>query len=55
MPFLDLIAPSLGEFCLYLFLHIITIPKRYEPSSYADIFAIPEFSQFREVFLCTGP
>ena len=30
------------------------MPKRYEPSSYVDLFSIPEFSQCREVFLCTG-
>jgi hypothetical protein len=27
------------------------MPKRYESSSYADLFTIPEFSQCREVFL----
>jgi hypothetical protein len=32
----------------------VTIPKRYKPSSYADLFAIPEFAQYREVFLRTG-
>jgi hypothetical protein len=31
-----------------------TVPKRYEPSSYADIFSIPEFAQCREMFLHTG-
>ena len=30
------------------------MPKRYEPSSYADLFAIPEFAQCREVFLHVG-
>jgi hypothetical protein len=30
------------------------MPKRYEPSSYADLFAIPEFAQCREVFLHAG-
>jgi hypothetical protein len=30
------------------------MPRRYEPSSYADLFAIPEFSQCIEVFLCAG-
>jgi hypothetical protein len=30
------------------------MPRRYEPSSYADLFAIPEFSQCREVFMCAG-
>jgi hypothetical protein len=30
------------------------MPKRYEPSSYADLFSIPEFSQCRGVFLRTG-
>jgi hypothetical protein len=28
-----------------------TTPKRYEPSSYEDMFSIPEFAQCREVFL----
>jgi hypothetical protein len=51
MLFLGPIALSLSEFLLCLFLHLITIPKRYEPSSYADIFSIPEFPQCREVFL----
>jgi hypothetical protein len=54
VPFLGPITPSLGEFFLCSFLHTITIPKRYEPSSYADLFAIPEFAQCREVFLSTG-
>jgi hypothetical protein len=30
------------------------MPRRYEPSSYADLFAIPEFAQCREVFFCVG-
>jgi hypothetical protein len=30
------------------------MPRRYEPSSYADLFSIPEFSQCREVFLHAG-
>jgi hypothetical protein len=30
------------------------MPKRYEPSSYADLFSIPEFTQCREVFLRAG-
>jgi hypothetical protein len=30
------------------------MPKRYEPSSYADLFVIPKFAQFREVFLHAG-
>jgi hypothetical protein len=30
------------------------MPKRYEPSSYADLFSIPEFSQCKELFLRTG-
>ena len=30
------------------------MPKRYEPSSYVDLFTIPEFAQCREVFLHTG-
>jgi hypothetical protein len=54
VPFLDPITPSLGEFHLCSFLHIITMPKRYEPSSYADLFSIPEFAQCREVFLRAG-
>jgi hypothetical protein len=32
----------------------ITMPRRYEPSSYADLFSIPEFAQCREVFLRVG-
>jgi hypothetical protein len=32
----------------------VTMPKRYEPSSYADLFSIPEFAQCREVFLRAG-
>jgi hypothetical protein len=31
-----------------------TMPRRYEPSSYANIFAIPEFAQCKKVFLCMG-
>jgi hypothetical protein len=54
VPFLDRITPSLGEFQLYSFIHIITMPKRYEPSSYTELFAIPEFSQCKEVFLHAG-
>jgi hypothetical protein len=30
------------------------MPKRYEPSSYADLFSIPKFAQCKEVFLRTG-
>jgi hypothetical protein len=30
------------------------MPRRYKPSSYADLFSIPEFAQCREVFLCSG-
>jgi hypothetical protein len=30
------------------------MPKRYEPSSYADLFVILEFAQCREVFLRAG-
>jgi hypothetical protein len=30
------------------------MPKWYDPSSYANLFTIPEFSQCREVFLCPG-
>jgi hypothetical protein len=30
------------------------MPRRYKPSSYADLFAIPKFSQCREVFLHAG-
>jgi hypothetical protein len=30
------------------------MPRRYEPSSYADLFSIPEFAQCREVFLRVG-
>jgi hypothetical protein len=30
------------------------MPRRYEPSSYAEIFSIPEFAQCREVFLHSG-
>jgi hypothetical protein len=30
------------------------MPRRYEPSSYADLFSIPEFAQCREVFLHAG-
>jgi hypothetical protein len=30
------------------------MPKRYEPSSYADLFSIPEFAQCMEVFLHAG-
>jgi hypothetical protein len=30
------------------------MPKRYEPSSYVDLFTIPEFAQCREVFLRAG-
>ena len=30
------------------------MPKRYEPSSYENLFAIPEFAQCREVFLHAG-
>jgi hypothetical protein len=48
------ITPSLGEFCLCLFIHLITINNRYEPSSYANIFSITEFAQCRELFLCAG-
>jgi len=29
----------------------VIIPRRYEPSSYPDLFSIPEFAQCREVFL----
>ena len=29
----------------------VTMPKRYEPSSYVDLFSILEFAQCREVFL----
>jgi hypothetical protein len=32
----------------------VTMPRRYEPSSYADLFSIPEFAQCREVFLRAG-
>jgi hypothetical protein len=32
----------------------VTMPKRYKPSSYADLFSIPEFTQCREVFLRVG-
>jgi hypothetical protein len=32
----------------------VTMPKRYEPSSYVDLFSIPEFAQCREVFLRVG-
>jgi hypothetical protein len=32
----------------------VTIPRRYEPSSYVDLFSIPEFTQRREVFLHAG-
>jgi hypothetical protein len=30
------------------------MPKRYEPSSYADLFAIPKFAHCREAFLHAG-
>jgi hypothetical protein len=32
----------------------ITMPRRYEPSSYEYLFSIPEFAQCREVFLRAG-
>jgi hypothetical protein len=44
VPFIGSIAPSLSEFHLCSFFHTITMPKGYEPSSYADLFAIPEFA-----------
>jgi hypothetical protein len=52
-PLLNCAIP-LSNFTLCPFLHTITMPKHYEPSSYADLFTIPEFSQCREVFLRTG-
>ena len=30
------------------------MPRRYETSSYANLFSIPEFAQCREVFLHVG-
>jgi hypothetical protein len=32
----------------------VTMPRIYEPSSYADLFSIPKFAQCREVLLRTG-
>jgi hypothetical protein len=32
----------------------VTIPRRYKPSSYADLFSILDFAQCREVFLHAG-
>jgi hypothetical protein len=32
----------------------ITMPRRYKPSSYANLFSIPKFAQCREVFLHAG-
>jgi hypothetical protein len=37
-----------------LILHTVTIPKLYEPSSYAKLLAIPEFVECREIFLRVG-
>jgi hypothetical protein len=55
VPFLGPIAPILCEF---LPLSISSTPSRcpngMSPSSYADLFAIPEFAQCREVFLHAG-
>jgi hypothetical protein len=50
-------AHPLSNYTLCSFLHIVTMPKRYDSSSYVDLFAIPEFTQCREVFLHTrwGP
>jgi hypothetical protein len=30
------------------------MPRRYKPSSYAELFSIPEFAQCKEVFLRVG-
>jgi hypothetical protein len=47
-------ARSLSNSDLYPFLRTVTMPKQYEPSSYSNLFSIPEFTQCREFFLCVG-
>jgi hypothetical protein len=54
VPFLGLISPILCQIHLCPFPHIVTMPKWYEPSSYAELFTIPEFSHCRKVFLHVG-
>jgi hypothetical protein len=39
---------------LLLILHDVTMPKHYEPSSYAELLAIPKFTECREIFLRAG-
>jgi hypothetical protein len=55
VPFLGPIAPILCRISPSVhFSHTVIIPKWYEPSSYVDLFTIPEFTQCREVFLRAG-
>jgi hypothetical protein len=42
----------MAQFCPFLVnSNSVTMPRRYEPSSYVDLFTIPDFAQCREVFL----
>jgi len=47
-------AHPLPDFVPLLILHVITMPKHYEPSSYAELLTIPKFAECTEIFLRTG-
>jgi hypothetical protein len=47
-------AHPLPDFFFLLIPRSVTIPKHYEPSSYAKILAIPKFAERREIFLHPG-
>jgi hypothetical protein len=47
-------AHPLPDFFLLLIPHSVTMPNHYEPSSYTELLAIPEFTECREIFLRAG-
>jgi hypothetical protein len=50
-PFLLCRAHPFPNFVPLLILHVVIMPKFYEPSSYAELLGIPEFTECREIFL----